>query len=104
MDSIRYIIENLYTKFFLRDVFGKIVPGLTIIVSIMAMIYSKSPLHTIETITGTWTVGILLLVLGASWILGFAAQELLRVLHMSRVDTPIGRLINVWSEPLRLDT
>ncbi len=72
------IVKYLYTEFILRDVFGKVIPGLVLLVSGMAIASGQSPSMVVEQVPN-WTTPALLFAVGAAWIAAFTGQEALRL-------------------------
>ena len=105
MEAVRDIISALYDKFLLRDVFGKMMPGFIIILSILAMTNNPpvSPICMIEKLAHAWTLGVFLIVLGVSWIIGFVPQQVLRIRCLVRhrlvvsSETRSGKFIKIYS-------
>lgn len=70
MESTREILSLIYNRFYLRDFFGKIVPGLVFCTSIYLT------LKDLEIVPPVELKPLLIIVLiGISWILGFCMQS-----------------------------
>jgi hypothetical protein len=70
------IIEKIYVKFFLRDFFGKIIPGLVLIVSLFFFIvgdYNK--LLEIKQVNWVFLIGL-------AWIVAFGIQSIGRYMRI----------------------
>lgn len=70
MSEIHKLLTIIYNKFYLRDLFGKIVPGLVLFLSIYIAV--DHYLHNIG-LQLNWILIIILL--GSSWVLGFCVQS-----------------------------
>lgn len=72
MSEVSNIIDSLYSKLLLRDVFGKIVPGIIVILTIAVSLSSLSVV--IDFLKGAgfalWT-----LLIGAAWVVAFSVQS-----------------------------
>ena len=68
----RSLFDAFYTRFILRDLFGKIVPGLLLVGATLVSIAGvESAGDTLENLgTVPWIA-----LIGASWIVGFVVQE-----------------------------
>jgi hypothetical protein len=73
METFGRLIEAIYDRFLLVDVFGKIVPGFTLLYS--AVMTFWSPCHALDGVDqfGSWGWP---LVFGLSWVLGLGLQSL----------------------------
>lgn len=66
-------LSELYTNFLLRDFFGKIVPGIIVVISVLSFFLSFSSLvHYFNSIT----LHVQLFLLGLAWILAHALQQI----------------------------
>jgi len=67
------LFDSFYSKFILRDLFGKIIPGLIIFFPITWIVFSPSDFQFAygELFTNIW---IWILLIGIFWITGFAIQ------------------------------
>ncbi len=83
LNEINSIVDKLYEKFLLRDVFAKIVPGTLLLFS---CIYSSSLNYkaTMDIMKVSWII-----MIGLAWTLGFVVQgvgELLRIIKYYTKD------------------
>jgi hypothetical protein len=74
MSETAPIVDALYSRFLLRDVFGKIVPGALLLFTAVHAILYRDPNFSLKTLQGI-PVFIWLILLGACWIIGFAIQS-----------------------------
>ncbi len=73
MSEASVIVEALYKNFLLRDLFAKIVPGSIVLASVAFQNPALAPLNSATSTVG-WPM--ILLGAGATWIVGFAIQEI----------------------------
>lgn len=73
MSDLAALVDNLYTRFILRDVFGKVVPG-AILLLVVAMLATGENLAEITGRASDVHGAIIAMGAGLSWLLGFVAQ------------------------------
>src|SRR3989338_2411328 len=81
MNNLVGLFDALYSRLLLRDVFGKILPGMVVIFSILASFYSVTQIKTLLLEMNFW---LWLILLGAAWISAFAVQSLGEFLKVIR--------------------
>ena len=84
MDKLGDIFNAFYTQFILRDVLGKIMPGLILVLVISTGFFNK-PSEIIKCLSNL-SLMLWLVILGAAWLAGLAVQSFgeLRVLPQIR--------------------
>lgn len=73
MEAVSRLIEALYSRFLLVDVFGKIMPGFVVLCSAVMTFWSPGPAVAGLRPLGSWGWAV---VVGLSWILGLGVQSL----------------------------
>lgn len=73
MDQLGNLFDAFYTRFVLRDFFGKIIPGFLLLSTVALCLRSAAELLDDAK---TLPVTLWIVILGASWIAGFAVQGL----------------------------
>lgn len=79
--DVRGLFDALYDKMVLRDVFGKVVPGLALIAAVLASLLG---LDVIDSLLTKMTTVLWVFVIGFSWLVGFALQNLGEVCRVLR--------------------
>jgi len=64
------LFDSFYTKFILRDLFGKIIPGYILLICIIGTCLPKQNFFLLQSMS----VGLWILSLGIAWLLGLAIQ------------------------------
>jgi hypothetical protein len=79
--DLKHLLDSFYDKLVLRDLVGKVVPGIAFIFSLVAGLIGIDILdHLLDKMTPfLWIV-----VVGFAWLLGFALQALGEVTHFLR--------------------
>lgn len=72
MESFSELIDALYERFLLVDVFGKIVPGFLVLYAGVLTLWSQTAALTVVVQLGPWSWAF---VFGACWTLAFAVQR-----------------------------
>jgi len=91
MSEVSNIIDSLYSKLLLRDVFGKIVPGITVILSIAV---SLSSLTVVIDFLKDAEFALWVLFIGAAWVVAFSVQsfgEFCGFIRYHRKDLPLDK-------------
>ena len=70
MNEIREILTIIYNRFYLRDLFGKIVPGLIFCISIYLTVNQSLLKMSVQV-----NLILAIVLLGSSWVLGFCVQS-----------------------------
>ncbi len=73
METVSRLIEALYSRFLLVDVFGKIIPGFVVLYSAVMTFWSAPPALESVNQLGLWGWPV---VFGLSWALGLGIQSL----------------------------
>jgi hypothetical protein len=71
--DLRGLFDALYDKLLLRDVFGKVVPGIALITTTLTSLLG---FDILDHILARMTVMLWLVIIGFSWLIGFALQHL----------------------------
>src|SRR5208337_4796393 len=69
--DLKGLFDSLYDKLILRDIFGKVVPGSALVLSIVGSLFG---LQAIDRIVGKMTLALWIMVVGFAWLIGFALQ------------------------------
>jgi hypothetical protein len=86
MNQVQNIFDSFYTKFVLRDLFGKIIPGFIFLCSIATLFDKPADILALLKTISAWY---LIPIFGISWVLAFALQALgesLRLIRYSPKD------------------
>ena len=73
MEEYRTLIDRLYTHFLLRDLFGKVIPGLIIL---SALLISMTSINFVFENALKMSFGLWIVIIGLSWIIAFSMQGL----------------------------
>ncbi len=71
MSDLVALFDAFYERLLLRDVFGKVIPGLVVLVAIAA---SASTPSRVLAYADSMSFGVWVIVLGAAWIVAFSIQ------------------------------
>ncbi len=77
--DLKELFDAFYERFVLRDLFGKIVPGLIVLLTIGSV--SNGTVHFMGLINSL-SVGAWIALIGMAWLQGFAVQSLGEFLHL----------------------
>ncbi len=69
------LFDALYYRFILRDFFGKIVPGLILLLAIASLITSTTNFEIIFEHLERFSSWMWVMILGGAWVIGFAIQS-----------------------------
>jgi hypothetical protein len=102
METWQVIFRNLYTGFLLRDLAGKIIPGIFLLFSIAAMF--RPPRDLIQGLRKDVPLFIVIFVAGLAWIVTLGTQSLaegLGIWHYFPIEPPAGTApappVGFWS-------
>ena len=72
------LVDALYSRFLLRDVFGKIIPGLALLLTLGIVLISPDDCkpETCRDIIMRLPFGVWIAIFGAAWIVAFAVQSI----------------------------
>lgn len=87
--DLKHFIDSFYDKLVLRDLVGKVVPGISFIFSLVA---GLNGLEIIDHLLDKMTIFLWVVVVGFAWLLGFALQALGEIAHFLRTH-PKGKII-----------
>src|SRR5262245_9511307 len=97
MDFFKPFFDSCYDKLVLRDLFGKIVPGIALLLGAVGGLLG---LEVIEILLSKLSVALWVITLGFAWLVGFALQDLGQALGLLRTH-PHGRKLTVSEDVLR---
>jgi uncharacterized membrane protein len=83
--DLRGLFDAFYDKLILRDVFGKMVPGVALMATVLASLLG---LDTVDHLLSRMTTILWLVVVGFSWLIGFALQYVGEVCRALRICPP----------------
>jgi hypothetical protein len=81
MSEIQSLADAIYSRFLLRDVFGKVVPGAIVL---LAVVFAEWPFSRILLVSDNVSAAVWPLLYGAAWVAGFAVQQAAELLRISR--------------------
>lgn len=96
---MKELVEALYSRFLLRDVFGKIVPGTILLSGLLLGVFGFAALLNVlkQLPVPTWP-----LLYGAAWLGGFAIQQVPHVFGISHVyDKKAYKSLSAFNQALR---
>jgi hypothetical protein len=72
MSDLKDLFESFYSKFVLRDFFGKVIPGLVLLLATAVAVSAPYPVASYVQSMGLISA---IAILGLSWLAGFTAQS-----------------------------
>lgn len=90
-------MDAIYSRFVLLDLFGKIVPGSLLLISMGASMFSWGDVRQFANSMSWW---LWLIFFGMSWILAFAAQSFGEAIGLLK-DLPDGYTREQWYQKLK---
>jgi hypothetical protein len=79
--DLKHVLDSFYDKLVLRDLVGKIVPGIAFIFSLVA---GLTGLDVLDHLPDKMNIFLWVVVVGFAWLLGFALQALGEITHFLR--------------------
>ena len=99
-DDVREIVDAFYSRFLLRDLFGKVVPGF---IAIGAGAASLTSFQKIFEFIGNMSLGAWVVAIGIGWLSGFAVQSFGEFTHLIIYYPRNNLLLRYFSKPVTRD-
>jgi len=93
MPDLNNLFDAFYTRFVLKDFFGKIIPGLLLLFASAVLLL---PSNNIMSDLGKIPVWGWLIIYGFGWIVGFAIQALGEITHLITYSPNVDKNILIW--------